>query len=128
MAIPGQITTKLDIQNITDSKNAVAAYATAAEAAFDSLQKAITALCTDPNFVGDAATALLETFNSLKKGISTDIYGESDSITAMLKNLLDTVDQMRNQVDPQNAQTTSNAISQNAAANGAAAANTNGGN
>lgn len=124
MAIPAQITTQLNAQDITSSKAAVTTYAQAALAAFTTLQNAINALCADPVFVGDAATELLATFNSLKKGISTDIYGETDSITAMLKNLLDTVDQMREQVDPQNAQTVKNAMPQPAANT----VNTDGGN
>ncbi len=92
--------TKLATQNISDAKAAIAAYKSSCDAAFKSLDGAITGIMGE-QFLGEAASGYEQFYSQIKPAVSTKLYGDSESITSMLDSIITAVEQMLNPVDPQ---------------------------
>ena len=94
--------TKLDTNNITNSKAAITAYRTACDAEFEKIKSTITTLIGEnAGFLGDAANGYKAFFDQITPGLTSQLTGTSDSITSMLESLLTAVSQMLDPVDPQ---------------------------
>ena len=102
--------TKLTIQNITDAKNAVTAYQNTANNLFKDLQNTVTALPT-ADFIGDASNGYQTFFTNITPALSTQIA----DLTKMLTDILTSVEQLLNPVDPQLGQQNQKLTAQDAA-------------
>lgn len=121
-----QPTTILSDENITQATQAITTYKSTIETSFKTLDAAMTALLAPNVFSGDAANGFKSTYDTLKAGISTQIVGEDQSVTALLLQLLKTVEEMRVNVDQELGNTNKNAL--NSGASAPATENNSGGN
>lgn len=113
--------TVLDRQDIVNAKNAVAAYKATCDTLFTNLTNTITTLQAS-GFIGDASSGFTTFYTAVQPALSSNLTGETNSVTAMLNELLAGVEQsLMNTVDPQLQSANAGAANGDGAAAGAAA-------
>lgn len=102
--------TKLSQENIKNAKAAVTAYQNTANSLFTSLKGTVEALPT-ADFIGDASSGYQTFFQNITPALSTQIT----NLTKMLTDILTSVEQLLNPVDPELGQQNQNLTAQDAA-------------
>ena len=93
-------TTILDQSDIQKAKAAVDTYRDTCRTLHTTLTNTINGLC-DTYFVGDANNGFKEFYAQMEPALSSNLYGEQASVTAMLDQLLDAVSKaLLGTVDP----------------------------
>lgn len=84
--------TVLDRNDIVAAKNAIAAYKNTCKTEFTNLKNEIDTL-RQTHFIGDASTGYDAFFTTIAPALSANLYGDGNSVTALLEQLLDAIEQ-----------------------------------